>query len=120
MAATNLRFRWILPVVQLLICAISLWPVHAYVIAEVKGNSVVTFHSKKLDAVSSDQIIHALNWPPSPEQQRAFRRTEARLTIPAALNVPVMFQEIPFAAFSTSKQAWTPPGMDFRVWRAIS
>jgi len=120
MAATNVRFRWILPVAQLLICATSLWPVRAYVIAELKGHSVVSFHVKKLDAVSSDQIIHALNWTPSPEQQRAIRKREARLTIPDALNVPVTFLELPFAVFSPSHREWTPRGMDFRVWRAIS
>src|SRR5262249_12712568 len=97
MATANLRFRWILPVAQLLICLVLLWPLRAYVIAELKGHSVASFHVKKLDSVSDDQIIHALNWPPSPEQQRAIRKREARLTIPDALNVPVTFLELPFA-----------------------
>ena len=113
-------FRWAFPVGQLLLCVVLLWPLRAYVIAELKGHSVVTFRATKFDSVSDDQIIHALNWTPSPEQQRAIRKKEARLTIPDALNVPVTFLELPFAVFRPSHRGWTPHGMDFRVWRAIS
>ncbi len=45
---------------------------------------------------------------------------ERRYAQVAALNLPALLAELPTALVSDDRSSWSPSGMDFRVWRALS
>jgi len=42
------------------------------------------------------------------------------MQIVAAINLPAGIIQLPYVVLSADKREWMPPGMDFRVWRAVT
>ncbi len=114
-----LPFRWLLPVGQLLFCAILLWPFRLGILAEVR----TSFQYRRAG------IPNLLGFPPgskfvidldNPEVQRREREGALRIWGPALLNLPALFVQLPYVIASPTKNEWTPTGMWYLTWRDIS
>ncbi len=110
------RLRWILPLAQLLLCALILWPLRHEIVMQSRG---------KAFPMSANQVQYLLdhgtkfNFISEQSQKEALLR-ERPLWIPSALNLPVMFVELPYAIFSNDQDELKPRSMNFLYWRALS
>jgi hypothetical protein len=111
-------FRWVLPIAQLLLCVVVLWPLRVGLVSALRHSL-----GYRQDEIT---VRHLDNLPPinldlnSPQALRRIHDTELRLWTPVAVNLPVMIISAPYAALSPNKEEWTPPGMYFKFWRAIT
>jgi len=117
--AAGLSFRRVLPIVQLLICIIALWPSRYFVWFQL---------SQSLQTYALVKPQHPL--PPinigiptlSPQQQqeadRAARIEQLRMEVPVALNFPALIAQLPYVV--PIRREWVPLGMMRIVWRALS
>jgi hypothetical protein len=114
-------FRWMLPLSQIVICALILWPIRS----QLRPNPSVVYQFDVSPAhdVGEPRLQYNLQNNLAPEDPAVIhqeRITEARLQTPALLNLPVAVVALPYAIFSPTKNDWVPPGMQVRTWRAIS
>jgi|ERR1700722_4886295 hypothetical protein len=116
-----LPYRWILPIAQLLICALVLWPIRSDFVFEIRASirSYGAARALKQEPhyvlpYSLDQVVIDPQW------ERSFRNKERRLWTPTLLDIPVRLLALPYAIHNPDKTEWTPNGMDFKTWRAIS
>jgi hypothetical protein len=116
-----LPYRWILPIAQLLICAVVLWPIRSDFVFEIRA----TIHGH--GAARALEQEHHFLLPDSldqlvidPQWERSFRNKERRLLTPTLLDMPVALLDLPYVIHNPDKTEWTPNGMDFKKWRAIS
>jgi hypothetical protein len=124
-------FRWILPVAQLLTCAVILWPVRGDLISSVR-RSVVAYrsHGKPVRNVPAYLRDRFPNLPPNftdyqtlvaiDESIRRDRATTLRLWGPAMLNLPAMLPQLPYSILFNDNDEWTPKGMLFEEWRDLT
>jgi hypothetical protein len=98
-------FRWALPLGQLVLCALLLWP--------VRPRIALALH---LTALAEPPLAFRLN-----ETGWMFTRWAETnsMKVVAALNIPVGLLQIPYVVVSSDKNEWTPPGIDLFVWRAM-
>jgi hypothetical protein len=114
-----IAFRWLLPISQLAICAIALWPSRAALIEQIMVSTAsYQRHGNPLPNLpAGEQIILDPNWE---KNLAEFDRLERRELIPVALNLPCGLAQLPYVIVSPSKQDWTLGGVDVRAWRAIT
>jgi len=119
--AHGLPYRWILPIAQLLICAIALWPIRSTLLTREPPR-----FSFDISTIPSDQKSSTdshLNLPldlDSPEMLRSIRNTERRLWTPTLLDMPAGLVQLPYVISNRAKTEWVPNGMDVKRWRAIT
>jgi hypothetical protein len=116
-----LPYRWILPVAQLLICAIALWPIRSEIDLEIRASIRSYGAAKKLEQKPSYVLPYPLDINlGDPQTERSFRNAERRLWIPTMLDMPVGIVQLPYAIHNPAKTEWVPNGMEVNRWRAIS
>src|SRR5215472_11766048 len=122
---TAFPFQWILPLGQLVLCLLILWPDRFYVIGELGGPRLIEnlykmqrsrqpvhvtrpdsseASSTKSDSANTTEDSINIVLPPDAEMEQQLRRTDMRLSATASLNFPMMWVELPFAALSPSKR----------------
>ena len=112
-----LPFRWIMPIAQLLVSFVFLWPVRGGIIWELKF-AVHERHLSKAPPLSDEVVaIIASQRPPT---QKSNIDSEKREWFPQVLNLPSGLIQLPYVMLSPSKQEWVPVGLDFMTWRVIS
>ncbi len=114
------RFAFIMPAAQLLFCFVTLWPVRGMIVGGVRTAIRANRHER---AYSRPDPIYLSNLRLAQllgAESRSARITEQLIWIPALLNLPSSLAEIPQAILSPTHMSWSPNGMDFHVWRAIS
>jgi len=116
-------FRWVLPIIQLLICILALWPSRYFLLFEV---------SQSIESHAPAQSGKEASTPPidieiptlSREQQiaadRAAKVQYLRMRVPVALNLPVGIVQLPYVIANPAKTEWVPKGMLTETWRAIT
>ncbi len=118
-------FRWLLPITQLLLCVVVLWPLRPLLMQQVR-DSIHAYrpHRNPLPNLPENQQLLVV--PLSPRQQLNFEREttfvrlERREWIPQTLNLPCGLVQLPYVILNPAKQEWIPRGMNFRTWRVIS
>jgi len=108
-------FRWFLPMIQLLACIILLQPYWSSLRVEV-SHLIVDFQQ----SLFGGQTVRPapamiLNVVPD----TAPEPIDPRLTLPAALNLPVGCAQLPIT-FLSGQTEWVPEGMLVHEWRALS
>jgi hypothetical protein len=119
----TLPFRWLLPITQLVICVVVLWPLRGLLVWQVK-QSIHAYQRQgnPVSALPEDQKVSVVV-PPSPELEReltAFDRLERQKWVPVALNLPCSLVQLPYVILNPTKQEWIPRDMDIQTWRMIS
>jgi hypothetical protein len=114
-------FRIVLPLVQLLVCLVLLWPrlpaLSSQLRMAARELSAKVFGTEP--PPENSQIVLDVT-PVVPRREQALDLDALRLTAPAALNIPVGFVQIPFMLDNPSRSEWAPTGMWIREWRAVS
>ena len=115
------QLRWVLPVAQLLVCLVALWP--------VRGHFLVGLMFGKLLRASAQQGTGQVSEPQrvidlpelTPERQQqvdALYENELRcMRVPVVLNFPVAVAQVPFSL--VTRREWVPQGMLKESWRAL-
>jgi hypothetical protein len=98
----SLRFSLLLPLGQLLFCAVLLFPIRLMIL-----------HGLRIDLPPWIEQIMALNFFP-------WVKPDFLLSSVMALNLPGLVIQLPYAMVSSSQREWMPADVDFRVWRAIT
>lgn len=124
-------FRWILPIAQLLVCLAILWPARIHLSRSVR-TAVDAYRSRGAPLRESPVYLHDL-FPDLPADftddqlnaaivalARQPTTDTVRLLAPAMINLPALTVELPYSIFSKDKEEWTPDGMQFEEWRALS
>jgi hypothetical protein len=99
----KIRFSWLLPLGQLLLCAALLWPIRLTVLRAL--------HIPLPHIVEQTMLSDCLRW--SPKQNFFFDSI-------VALDIPAGLIQLPYIMTSPTKREWTPDGIDSRVWRAVT
>lgn len=100
---TKIRFAWLLPAAQLLVCAALLWPIR-----------LIIFHGLGIPLprlVEQTMVPDYFRWA---SKQHFF------LGCVTALNIPALVVQLPFVITSDAKREWMPAEMDFHIWRAVT
>jgi hypothetical protein len=127
-------FRWILPITQLLLCIIMLWPVRYMLIREVRASvEAYRTHGRSLQNYPIPFNIHPSRTQPQvrivdpnllpPDMSKEHPELipiTLRLWGPALLNLPAGLAELPYSLAFDNGRFWTPEGMGLPTWRAIS
>lgn len=113
-------FRWLLPVLQLSLCLISLWSSRYFLAFELSRSIESYAPAESRTSLKGSLRIDIL----TPEQQKAADREAKieylRMRVPVALNFPVGIVQLPYVILSPAKTEWVPRGMLAETWRAIS
>ena len=116
------QLRWVLPVAQLLVCVVVLWP--------VRGRLLFGLFEAKQFYTPAHQEEGQLSEPHSiivlpeltPDRLRtldAAEKTELRrMRVPVVLNFPVVVAQVPYLL--VRRREWLPQGMLIETWRALS
>jgi hypothetical protein len=110
-------FRRILPVGQLLLCLVLLWPCRSRIAWNAFGLRIPS------DAPPSGITVNAdgtFNLTFNPEWERWAKTQDSILDTVAMLNLPGGMVQLPYAIFGETHMEWRPGATDFKVWRVIS
>jgi hypothetical protein len=116
----GLKYRFVLPVAQLMLCFAVLWPMRNMIIFEVRSSmgkaQVPGPYLNSEPFWISPLFVPLMPWERfiSPEVQGQM------VWIPTLLNAPAMLVEIPYAMLGSKHSAWSPRGFDFDLWRAVT
>jgi hypothetical protein len=121
-ARRTLALRWVLPIAQLVLCVVVVWPLRGALVQQVR-HSLRAYRSGKTqppELLKDQQFgIVALD-PLTPQQRRSLEVSEIREWVPMMLNLPSFLVQLPYAILSPAKQEWVPRGMELMMWRVIS
>jgi hypothetical protein len=114
------RLRWLLPITQLFLCAVILWPLRPMLAAQIRA-SLRSYGIGK-DTAVYDPVVqgsHPLDLS-SPVLQRRIKIAQTREWTVAALNMPGALPDLAHAILSPAHSEWTPRGMLMWTWRDLS
>lgn len=105
-------FRRLLPIGQLVLCALLLWPARSAIGRELGFR----FGADPVPVQFTFGGYRLLSSPfmPLTDEERNSMDTVW------ALNLPAILVDLPYAIFSADHEEWRPRGMNFEVWRSIS
>jgi hypothetical protein len=101
-------FRLALPLGQLVLCALILWPIRGLIFAELGLPRVMRLTGPPLFFRFGPGRMF-LEW-----SLRNGRETVAAINLPAGL------VQLPTVFLRADKTEWKPDGVDFRAWRAVT
>jgi hypothetical protein len=118
----TLAFRWVLPITQLVLCVVILWPLRGAIIQQVRHSIDVYWTAKTPQPRPSEnqQLVILVTDPLTPQQRQTLEVLERREWAPMLLNLPSLLVQLPYVILNPAKQEWVPKGMDFKTWRVIS
>lgn len=122
----TLAFRWLLPIAQLLLCVVVLWPLRTILMQQVR-ESIRAYRPQRNPQPNLPENQQILVVPLNPERELMFEkeratieRFERRQWIPQTLNLPCALVQLPYVILNPEKQEWVPRGMGLKTWRVIS
>ena len=114
-------FRRVLPLVQLLVCLVILWPVRERIIYGIL-ESIDSYAPPKPKTSELQQPEPLYVVPTVTLEPRRFSPVEpdVRMRVPLLLNFPVLVAQLPYLLVSPTRREWVPKGMFVETWRALS
>src|SRR5689334_4419361 len=115
------QLRWVLPVTQLLICFVALWPARGHLLfGLIEAKQFYAPAHQETGELSEQQRVIVLP-DLTPERQRAadsaYENAMRRMRVPVVLNFPVAVAQVPYVL--VTRREWVPRGMLIEVWRAL-
>jgi hypothetical protein len=99
----RLRFSLLLPLGQLVLCAVLLFPIRLMILCD--------FHIPLSPMMERIMATNYFPWTARPD---------FLLSSVAALNLPGGMIQLPYEITTSSKKEWMPEGMYFPIWRAVT
>jgi len=115
-----LAFRWILPIAQLVLLVVILWPVRHELTQQLQDAIRFGRLSRTRAPTINEVLANVIPERLTPEQKSEFKSFETRKWLPSVLNLPSGLIQLPYVILSPSKDEWVPVGLDLMTWRAIS
>ena len=115
------RLRWVLPVAELLVCLLALWPARDQVLLSLMLAKLSRAPAQqRTGQVSESQRV--VDLPElTPERLRevdaTYEKALRRMRVPVVLNFPVAVAQVPFSL--VTRREWVPQGMLKEGWRAL-
>jgi len=106
---SRIPFRWILPIAQLILCVILLWPFRDGFITQIHS----ALHGYWPELVDKEEIVIHPGAPSHANQNVAQSYGEWRLVAPALLNMPVVLTGL-------ARRETVPMGIVSEWWRALT
>lgn len=120
-------FRFVLPIAQLSVCLVLLWPMRAVLLSGVAQSIHAYFGPapERSPISDQDQTITIISPPSTTVEKQArvdalIRRLDERMMAPKVLDFPVLLTQFPYIVVSPTKQEWVPKGMFIDIWRSLS
>lgn len=119
---STFAFRWLLPIAQLVLCIVAVWPLRAIYVLGIRSSihAYLPRESRAPNPTEDQQLPNLIIEAPTPRQLQAFEALERREWIPMMLNLPSGLIQVPYAILNPAKQEWVPREMEFKTWRVIS
>jgi hypothetical protein len=120
--ARLLPLRWTLPIFQLSVCLLALWPMRGFLIFELSRS--IESHTPAKATSESETVTEIAPPPMTKEQQQAADKAAKidflRMRVPVLVNFPILLAELPYILASPDKREWAPRGMLPEEWRALT
>lgn len=100
---SKIRFAWLLPAAELLLCAALLWPIRLTIVHEL--------HIPLPPVIEQTMVADCQRWSP---------KQDFFLVPVVALNIPAGLIQLPYSMNTPTKRTWSPKGMNDLVWRAVT
>jgi len=115
------QLRWVLPVAELLVCLVALWPARGHFLVGLMLAKLLRAPTQQgTGQVSEPQYVIDLPELTPERQQEVDARYEKelrRMRVPVVLNFPVAVAQVPFSL--VTKREWVPQGILKESWRAL-
>jgi hypothetical protein len=121
---TSFALRWLLPLVQLILCVTALWPWRVTLVHQI-GRSLGAYQTSNSSLPKSAQVdgagasVSAYMYE-DPQELRTLRALESHEWLPLMLNLPAGLVQLPYAILNPAKEDWRPKGINLRTWRVMS
>jgi hypothetical protein len=121
------RWTFLPPLTQLVVCYAALWPIRHQVVFELslalrRMRFAPTESTPNTD--SDEPVLSVIVEPTRPfEGKRSDSRQdmqEVLARVPALLNVPVLFAQLPYVVLNPENKEWVPPGFMLETWRGLT
>jgi hypothetical protein len=112
-----LPFRRLLPLGQLLLCALSLLPFRGVILFELLHVRAYSFAPDSGTTIGPDGSIHLGNNPAFDRWMKAQQTTFQAVTF---LNFPGVIFELPAEMFTPNGQVWAPERVEHELWSAVT
>lgn len=122
-------FRWVLPIVQLVVCIVALWPIRA----ELAGDLLFAFTANVIrPAANPGKNVRQSEQELEQSQHGTFKvyvhaepagydeLRERRELWPTALDLPAIFVTLPYVIFGSEHTEWSPRGVLTTNWTSLS
>lgn len=115
------QLRWVLPVAQLLVCLVALWPARGHLLVGLTlARQFRALGQQETSQVSGPQRVIVLP-ELTPERQQevdaVYEKELRRMRMPVVLNFPVTVAQVPYLL--VRRREWVPDGMLIESWRAL-
>lgn len=115
---SGIRFRRVLPIAQLFLCAVLLFPYRATILLEVFG---IRTAGGLPPATLTYNLDGTVKLRTSGEFDRWFKTRENAFDLVSALNLPAVFVfDVPYGILSSDHGYWTAFHIDYKTWRVIT
>ena len=113
-----LPFRKLLPLGQLLLCALVLLPFRGIILFELLHVRVYSFAPDSGTTIGPDGSIHLGNNNPAFDRWMNAQRTTFEAV--SFVNLPGVVLDLPSAMFTTNGEVWTPKRVERMLWQAVT
>jgi len=109
-------FRWTLPLTQVVVCGLVLWPLRGDLIPRVEA-SFASYWSGKVP----EQTVRFSSCALTDEQYCQEQNEGIRLCAPPSVNLPFLLFPFSWGVLSEEYSGpWAPEGLDYKIWWAVS
>jgi hypothetical protein len=122
MTDMRIQLRWVLPVTQLLICLVVLWPAKGRLLFSVveakKFSAPIRQERGQLSEPQRVIVLPDLTSGREQQLEAAEEITLQRMRVPVILNFPAAVAQVPYLL--VTRREWLPRGIPIAAWRALS
>lgn len=122
---TSFALRWLLPIIQLILCVTALWPWRVMLVHQI-GRALGAYEAPTLSSpavaqgdVAAGATVSAYMYADQ-QQLRTQQALESHEWVPLMLNLPSGLVQLPYAILNPTREDWRPQGVNLRTWRVIS
>lgn len=122
---TSFALRWLLPIIQLILCVTALWPWRVTLVHQI-GRALGAYEAPKLSSpafaqgdVAAGATVSAYMYADQ-QQLRTQQALESHEWVPLMLNLPSGLVQLPYVILNPTREDWRPRGINLRTWRVIS
>lgn len=115
------QLRWVLPVAQLLICFVALWPARRHFVVGLMFGRLLSASAQQGTGQVSEpkRVIELPELTPARQREvdAVYENELQDMRVPVVLNFPVAVAQVPISL--VTRREWVPQGMLKESWRAL-